>query len=301
MRPSLVRAIAVIGLLGMSCGRSATSPENEEAGSSTTSEEDEDKPDQSAPVSGAYLTCLAPEPTPEMNYMVAGCQLRDSQHRHMEKDPNTRWAFAAADGKAAPAIEVYELYDKTQHYFDAMFVMRFPAGASLQGFNRLAAVDAFLSSVPVLAPKAILLSSVKKTDSLNLLGAGIEEEAATADAMTFRRHNTAVDTERTMPADPVSGIRGRPFVIPQVIEVNGQPVLPQLAQTTATPTSVALTPEQQAQQQQQVQNQLNAQMFSTLISGASQAIAAGAAAQPAQTGVVRGPPPAKAGGCTCQN
>ncbi len=306
MRSSFIKALTVIGLLAMSCGRSQTTPEKDDTGSSSTTA-DEDKPDQSAPVSGAYLTCLAPEPTADMDYMVAGCQLRDGQHRHIsDKSEETRWAFAPAEGKTGPAIEVYDLYDKSQHYFDAMFVMHFTKGAGLQEVNRLSAVDYFLSSVPVLAPKSILLSSVKKSGSLNLLAAGGEEEPAPdpkkPEPMTFRRHNTAVDTERTMPAEPVAGIRARPYVLPQVIEVNHQPVLPQAAAATPTgPQQLVLSPEQQTQQQQQVQNQLNAKMFSTLISGATAAISSGAAATPAQTGVVSGPPPAAAGGCTCQN
>ncbi len=304
MRSLLVKILPLTGLLAMSCGRTQTAPEKDDtSGSSTTA--DDDKPDQSAPVSGAYLTCLAPEPTADMDYMVAGCQLRDGQHRHIsDKSEETRWAFAPGEGKTGPAIEVYDLYDKSQHYFDAMFVMRFAKGAGLQEVNRLAAIDYFLSSVPVLAPKSILLSSVKKSGSLNLLAAGGEEvpEPKKPEPMTFRRHNTAVDTERTMPAEPVAGIRQRPYVLPQVVEINHQPVLPAAAAATPSgPQSLVLSPEQQSQQQQQVQNQLNAQMFSTLISGATSAIAKGAASAPAQTGVVSGPPPAAAGGCTCQN
>lgn len=302
MRSSLFKALSLITLLGMSCGRSTTSPEEDKNDGSSTSSADEDKPDQSAPVSGAYLTCLAPEPTAEMDYMVAGCQLRDPTHKHIAaKDGETRWAVAPAEGKTGPTIEVYELYDKSQHYFDAMFVMRFPKGAGLQAFNRLAAVDYFLTSVPVLAPNSILLSSVKKSESsLALLGAGADDPSPTPapkkpEPMTFRRHNTAVDTERTIPADAVSGIRGRPYVIPQVIEVNNRPVLPQAAAGAAQPVTQAALPPAQAQNPL-----LNQQMMSTLLGGLSNAIAAGAA-QPAQQGVVSGPPPAQSGGCTCQN
>ncbi len=142
----------------------------------------DDTPDDSAPVSGAYLTCVVPMPKAGDTEIFAGCQMRDKNNKHVNLKNNnkSRWSYTPPKtAPVKPSITVFDLsHSKKSRYFDAVFRMKLPKGAATASTMtglRLAPLNAglntdrnnagnfFLHSAPVLMPKTVLLSQVKKS------------------------------------------------------------------------------------------------------------------------------------------
>lgn len=171
---------------------------------------DDDRPDQSAPVAGAYLTCLVAKPQEASDSITAGCQVRDKNQNKVDlkKYPGYTWTFVPPKGKdgkpveGAGKVEVYDLAaqkDKN-YYFQVAMRMKIGsdgpakgAGLTTTEAERKKAAGYFLALKPlmlVMAKKGAGLSlDGKKQDT----GAGLLDQATgIASKLTYGQHTAEV-------------------------------------------------------------------------------------------------------------
>ncbi len=184
------------------------------AGPGSASEDD--RPDQSVPVAGAYLACLVAKPQEASDSITAGCQVRDkSQNKvDLKKYPGYTWTFVPPKGKdgkpveGAGKVEVYDLAaqkDKN-YYFQVAMRMKIGTNGPAKGAGltttegeRKKAAGYFLALKPlmlVVAKKGAGLAldgQGRAPDKKEDGGAGLLDQAAgIGSKLTYGQHTAEV-------------------------------------------------------------------------------------------------------------